>query len=172
MRLRNVFVLACILAMYAPLVKMGEGKASPEAGDAFPGWPTRLGGLVLEPAPLAPIEAEHARSLPGRMARFRAGGRSIMMCWLVEPTRRLHPRELCLRGAGFTVEPQAGWTDETGIRWGVLQAERGETRLRVLERVWDDAGNGFPDPSAWYWAALLGRTRGPWWYVAVDEAAE
>lgn len=167
-------MLACILASLAPLAPLAErrGSSSSSSSPAFPGWPTSLGGVGLEPEPLAPIEAEHARTLPGRMARFRAGGRSVMMCWLLEPTRRLHPRELCLRGAGFTVEPQGGWTDAEGVRWGVLRAERGGERLRVLERVWDETGQSFPDPSAWYWAALLGRTTGPWWYVAVDEAGE
>ena len=30
-------------------------------------------------------------------------------------------------------------------------------------------GGSFCDVSAWYWAASLGRTRGPWWAVTVVE---
>jgi hypothetical protein len=34
--------------------------------------------------------------------------------------------------------------------------------VRVCERIVDAHDQGFVDASSWYWAALLGRSSGPW----------
>jgi hypothetical protein len=52
-----------------------------------------------------------------------------------------------------------------------LHAERGAERLRIRERIIDAGGATWTDISSWYWAALLGRSRGPWWAVTVIEPA-
>jgi hypothetical protein len=39
----------------------------------------------------------------------------------------------------------------------------------VYERIYDVAGNSWSDVSAWYWAALLGKSAGPWWSVVIAE---
>jgi len=168
MRMTTLFLCACALAALAPLV---PGPPPDLPLDApFPGWPSTLFGEPLVPEPLQALEAAHARTFPGRLARFRCGERAVLAAFVTAPTRQLHPRELCLRAAGWTVTPQAGWTDGDGGRWGVLLAERNGERRRVIERAVDGAGLGWPDPSAWYWAALLGRTTGPWWYLSVEAA--
>jgi len=39
----------------------------------------------------------------------------------------------------------------------------------VRERIRDTSGRSWPDPSASWWSAMLGRTRGPWWRELVVE---
>ena len=46
-------------------------------------------------------------------------------------------------------------------------ARKGGTALRVCEQIEDAAGRRFADTSAWYWAAALGQSRGPWRAVTV-----
>jgi hypothetical protein len=52
---------------------------------------------------------------------------------------------------------------------GCFDASRGGTRLRVCESIRDSAGGEWTDVSSWYWAALLGRSSGPWWATTVAE---
>ena len=30
-------------------------------------------------------------------------------------------------------------------------------------------GNQWTDPSSWYWSAVLGETKPPWWGITVEE---
>ena len=46
-------------------------------------------------------------------------------------------------------------------------ARKGGTALRVCDQIEDAAGRRFADTSAWYWAAALGQSRGPWRAVTV-----
>jgi hypothetical protein len=41
---------------------------------------------------------------------------------------------------------------------------------RVCERIYDGQGKAWTDVSSWYWAAMVGRTRGPWFAVTVATA--
>jgi hypothetical protein len=43
--------------------------------------------------------------------------------------------------------------------------------LRVYERVYSavSADENWTDVSSWYWSALLGRSRGPWWVITTAE---
>jgi hypothetical protein len=62
--------------------------------------------------------------------------------------------------------------DSRGVLWGSFVAIKGREILRVRERAYDSAGNGWTGVSEWYWAAFLGRTAGPWWAVTVVEREE
>ena len=44
--------------------------------------------------------------------------------------------------------------------------------MRVRERIYDGAGHGWTDVSAWYWDALRGYSPGPWWAVTIVEGAQ
>jgi hypothetical protein len=56
-----------------------------------------------------------------------------------------------------------------GLLWGAFEATRGPERVIVKERITDESGKYWTDVSAWYWAALLGQTDGPWWAYTVVE---
>ena len=47
----------------------------------------------------------------------------------------------------------------------------GAPRRRVCERITDADGQAYTDPSSWFWAALLGRSKGPWQAVTVSGPA-
>lgn len=158
MRSDVAFVAACVASAAATLVPLGSGAVP----SGFPGWPDRFEGEVLVPAPLTEVESRFAAGFPGRIARFRAGNRQLVLRWVVEPTRRLHPAADCYRGSGFQVIPRS-----PADGWGRFEAVKEGRRVEVLERIRDAAGASWPDVSSWYWSALLGRTGGPWWSEVV-----
>lgn len=158
------FLLICLLAALAPWLK--GMAAAPGSGEAFPGWPTRFEGRPLAPLPLTPLEASLQKDFPGRVGRFTDGRREIILRWVTRETRKLHPSSDCFKANGYRVEPR-GIEKAGDLRWSRYTATRGSRRLEVAERIYGPDGGQWTDVSAWYWAALLGRTRGPWWAVTV-----
>lgn len=170
MRSTTLYIAACLLAALVPWMpnasKLQGGQASLTA---FPGWPTEFEGRALTSLPLEEREQRFSDEFPGRIARFTDGRREIIMRWVVEATRKLHPASDCFEGVGYGVAPLPLKVDEAGARWGSFIATRGEERLRVRERIYDDRGGAWSDVSAWYWTAARERSAGPWWAVTVAE---
>jgi hypothetical protein len=160
------FVGACLLAAVMPLFS-GPAVPTPTAG--FPGWPTRYEGKALQSLPLSSLEQRFAEDFPGRIGRFSDGRREIVIRWVSQETRKLHPAADCFRGSGYRITPQPIGVDAAGDRWGRFLATRGEQQIEVRERIHDDAGKEWTDVSAWYWAALRGQSAGPWWVTTVGE---
>jgi exosortase/archaeosortase family protein len=158
----------CAAAATAPLFVVRAPVASAGAS-AFPGWPAQFEGRPLRPEPLAGRERLFLNDFPGRVAKFSDGSRQIIFRWTSVPTRKLHLSSDCFRGAGYSIRPEAAMGSDGGaVRYSQFTATRGAgERLRVRERIYDDAGHAWPDASSWYWAAILRRTRGPWWAVTV-----
>jgi hypothetical protein len=44
-------------------------------------------------------------------------------------------------------------------------------RLTVREAILEGRASRWTEVSQWYWEALLGQTRGPWWAITVAEHA-
>ena len=158
------FLLICVLAALAPLAK-GTGRAEP-APVSFPGWPTSFEGRPLTALPLTALEKSLQKEFPGRVGRFTDGRREIILRWVTRETRKLHASSDCFKANGYRVEamPIQRVGDE---RWSRFSATRGAARLEVAERIHGQNGGQWSDVSAWYWAAQLGRTQGPWWAVTV-----
>ncbi|HRF11048.1 MAG TPA: archaeosortase/exosortase family protein [Candidatus Accumulibacter phosphatis] len=156
--------LICLLAALAPLAH-GVGSAAP-AAVPFPGWPIRFEGRPLTALPLTPLEDRLQQDFPGRVGRFTDGQREIILRWVTRESRQLHPSSDCFKASGYRVEalPIQSVGDQ---RWSRYLASRGATRLEVAERIHSPDGGQWSDVSAWYWAAQLGRTHGPWWAVTV-----
>ncbi len=155
------FVIACLAAAAAPLV---SSSTRPASDAAFPGWPHTFEGQSLSRLPLSDREASFAEGFPGRVGRFGAGGREVVMRWVSEETRMLHPAADCFEGLGYTTRRL---TDAAG--WGRFEAAKDGERLLVRERIFDETGGSWTDVSAWYWAAVSGRSRGPWWSITTAE---
>ena len=168
-RLANcAFGLAALAAAAAPLMRH-PSMAGSSAGPPFPGWPTHYDGRALTPLPMSEREQAFGRDFPGRIGRFSDGTREIVLRYVTEPTRRLHPAADCLKAVGYTVTPAAARRERSGAPMSCLNAVRSGQRLNVCEIIRGDHAESWPDVSAWYWNALIGSARGPWWSVVVAE---
>jgi hypothetical protein len=153
--------VACICAALAPA--LSPDNSNPNAGRRIdPRWPSHFQGRMLTELPLSPRENAFISGFPGAVARFTDGERDIVMRWVTQPTRRLHPAEDCYRGLGYTVDASRIVTDGGGARWRCFEADRAQDAREVCEQLQDMEGRHWTDVSAWYWAALLERSSSPW----------
>ena len=166
----GVFLLTLALASAAPLFPRPTLPANASAG-GFPGWPAEFEGISLERMPPGREDAWFTHDFPGKVARFSARDRQIVVRWVSSPTRRLHPASQCFTGAGYAVVPAPMSRSRDGTLMGCFTARRGAGTLKVCEQLRDGAGRSWPDVSAWYWHALTSPAGGAWWsYVIVERA--
>ncbi len=157
--------------------------ARPQADAAPPSnaveWPTQWGGATLRPLALSSVEHRFAQRFPGQIARFTDDDtRVFVMRHVTQPTRMLHPAADCFRATGYRIEQQRLERDAQQRLWRCFNARRGSQDggphlaqdLRVCERIEGTRGDAYTDASAWFWAAALGESRGPWQAVTVVEA--
>ena len=169
MRRGNLFyIVVCVIAALMPFLPANTEPSGSAAGAVFPGWPAEFEGQTLTPLPLTEIEQTFNSDFPGKIARFTDGKREIVIRWVTEATRKLHPSSDCFQGLGYNVKPLALHRDEKGSLWSKFAASKGNERLRVYERIHSDAGESWTDVSAWYWAALK-QNSGSWWAITVAE---
>lgn len=167
---RGTLILALAAAAIAPFGAKPPAAVIPLT--SFPGWPTLFEGRPLQPLPLAEREAGFVRGFPGRVGRFSNGRSEIVVRWVVEPTRRLHPSADCFRGLGYKIVPADSERDALGRRWSVFRAVKGGQTLHVRELIAGADGRSWSDVSSWYWPAVFGRAAGPWWGYTVAQSVD
>ena len=167
------YIIACVIAAGTPLVaalfETHETSAPVTNAAAFPGWSHTFEGKPLTPLPLNEIEKTFASDFPGRMMRFTDGEREIIVRWVTEATRKLHPASDCFQGLGYTITPLAAHRDQDGSLWASFEATKGDERLLVYDRISSDSGETWTDVSAWYWSALRHEGSGSWWAITVAQ---
>jgi len=163
------YVIACAMAAAAPFIFAGSHVSSNPGNVPFSGWPTEFEGKTLTPLPLTDVERRFASEFPGRIGRFSDGSREIIIRWVTQATRKLHPSSDCFQGLGYNVKPLAAHRDANGSIWASFAATKGNNRLRVYERINNDSGETWTDASAWYWSAVRHEDSGPWWAFTVAE---
>jgi len=155
-------LLSCALL---PLADRGQ-IAAPPAVTALetPEWPLEWRGQPLQPLARSAVEARFAERFPGHIARFRLGdsGEELVLRDVARPTRMLHPAADCWRGIGWRIGTAQLVRDDQAAVWRCFEASNHGQRVRVCERIVDANGRGFADASAWFWAASLGQSVGPW----------
>lgn len=161
------FAIAAPLAAMSPLLA-AKPVSVPETA-IFPGWPAELDGRPLAALPLTDRETAFARDFPGRIGRFSDGHREVIVRYVSEPTRMLHPAAECLRAIGFSVKPAPTRRDAGGHAMSCITARRGNETLRVCESIRGAGGRSWGDVSAWYWSALFDGGGGPWWSLVIAE---
>ena len=166
---RVAFVVLILLAALTPLVRSAPPTLAAEP-DWEPPWPSTFQGRPLERVPLTAVDRRFAAQFPGHLARFTDGRRQLIVRAMDQPTRLLHPAADCFEGLGYSVQRARVIEQPDGTRWGCFVAEKDRRILEVCERIYDNEGGSWTDVSSWYWAALLGRTRGPWMAMAVASA--
>ena len=129
--------------------------------------PAQWQGQALRPLALSEVEQRFARQFPGTLARMTDGRQVLVLRDVHRPTRMLHPAADCYQGLGYRIARQQLQLDDERRLWRCFEAARAGQRLRVCERIVDAQGAGFTDTSAWYWAALLGQSQGPWQAITV-----
>lgn len=166
-----LFLLLCALAALRPLLKVSVAPDDDRSNAGFPGWISAPLPSGVTPLALTPRDVKFAEQFPGRIAAF-AGDRSTWIVrWVARPTRKLHPASDCLRATGYTVVPEPIFAEANGAHWGVVTASRGREKLIIHERIIDASGREFTDVSAWFWAAVLEKSPGPWWCLTRIEPA-
>lgn len=165
---RVVFLLLAVAAASWPL--LAPRSAAMTTNAAAHEWPRELEGRPLRPLALGPVEQRFAARFPGAIGRFDDGRRVVILRHVVEPTRMLHPAADCFRGLGYRIaDERLERTDDDSLQRCFI-AERPDARLRVCERIRDADGAVHTDASSWFWAAALGRSRGPWLATTTAEA--
>jgi len=160
-------LLACALL---PLVLARGAAHEGLRGDAMHEWPREWDGLALRPLAMSPLELRFAAQFPGRIARFAHAGGVLVLRDVQRPTRMLHPAADCYRGLGYRIDDARLERDAQQRLWRCFIAERAGRRVRVCERIVDAQGGAFTDASAWFWAAALGESLGPWRAITRVEA--
>lgn len=136
-------------------------------------WPAQWQGQPLRPLAMSDVERRFAQRFPGRIARFELDdGRQLVLRDVQRPTRMLHPAADCWRGLGWRIESTRLERESDDALWRCFEAVRDGRRVRVCERIVDANGQAFTDASAWFWAASLDRSAGPWRAVTRVEGAD
>jgi hypothetical protein len=165
----SLFLLLCALAALRPLLKVSVSRDGVGSGGGFSGWVAAPLPNGLTPLALSPRDVRFAEQFPGRIAAFADGQSTWIVRWVARPTRKLHPASDCLRATGYAVMPEPIFAETNGAHWGVVSASRGPEKLIVHERIIDASGREFTDVSAWFWAAVLEKSKGPWWCLTLIE---
>lgn len=162
-----------MIASIATAIAIGWG-VTREQCPALPSqqvhWPDTFEGERLIQVPLTEQESRFMRRLPGRIGKFSAGHRSVILREVNKVSRFVHSASYCLQAEGWTIEPLPLFEDANGVRWQRYEAVRRDKRWQVRECCVDRVtGKTWPDIASWYWAVLLGHTRGPWQIITVAE---
>lgn len=129
--------------------------------------PSHWEGAPLRLMALSDVEERFASRFPGTLARMTDGERVLVLRTVRRPTRMLHPAVDCYRGLGFRIAAERLQLDGGKLLWRCFQATRGGQTLDVCERIVGENGESFTDTSAWYWAALVGGSTGPWRAITI-----
>ncbi len=162
-----IFIIACGLAFTAPFF-LAKESASNYQSTSFQGFPAKFEDLNLKELGLSEREEYFLEDFPGKIGRFTDGRREIIIRWVTQATRKLHPAKDCFEAIGYKTKPLPIKVDENGKRWSCFSAKKGEESLRVCEKIYDNSGNEWTDVSSWYWSAFQ-QTSGEWWALTIAE---
>jgi len=176
MNVRTFYVGALLVAgalpLMAPLSRIAGSAPLAAASSELrtsPGtpveWPTMFRHQPLTRLALTPLEERFAQRFPGAIARFTDGERVLTLRHVTRPTRQLHPAADRFKALGYEVTQAKPMVDAYEQSWSCFAATRDGRRVRVCERIHDEADGAWTDTSAWFWAAQYGG--GPWWAVTV-----
>lgn len=154
--------LAVALIVAAMLPLMGRTTSAAPVEDDLVEWPIAIDGAALRPLATSALDRRFAERFPGRIGRFESADASWVLRDVKRPTRTLHPASDCFRGLGYRIETARLERDAHERVWRCFVAEHDGQRLRVCERIVDADAQAFTDASAWFWAASLGQSTGPW----------
>jgi hypothetical protein len=161
----GVAMLAC--ALWGALGGVNAG-AHVAASAPAAELPLTWQGAAVRPLALSAVEQRFADHFPGRIARLTDGRQIVVLRDVTAPTRMLHPAADCYRALGYRIEGEQLERSAASVQ-RCFTARKAGVALRVCEQIEDAQGQRFADTSAWYWAAAMGRSSGPWRAVTVTQ---
>lgn len=164
-----VFALVCLSAFAVPFFVGGRENIKPVQTNIE--FPTEFENKPLRLLDLSEREQFFLNDFPGEIRRFTDGRREIIIRFVSEATRKLHPASDCFSAIGYQIAPLPLKIDETGQKWSCFTAARDEENLKVCERIYTDTGESWTDVSSWYWSAIGSENKG-YWAVTVAESNE
>ena len=157
-------VALCLVAASVPLIATPIQATIP---DDNPEWPKIINGTTLLSVDSLGEEKAFAEGFPGKMKRFTDGTNAYFIRFIRRESRQLHPSSDCFRGMGYSTVPRDVVVGVDGEQYSSFEASKANSRYLILERIYDSYGQSWTDVSAWYWAACLGETKGPWFDVTI-----
>lgn len=158
----------------APLRPLALSEVEQRFARRFPGTLARFAVAPVQDGNAEPPFDTSGRtdsaSVPGIVPEGFGSSRVLVLRHVDKPTRMLHPAVDCYQGLGYRIAAQQLEFDREQNLWRCFEATQTSAsgqRLRVCERIVDAAGRGFTDTSAWYWAAAMGESQGPWQAITV-----
>ncbi len=163
-------VLLPLCAVWMAVDGLRNTTASTTRNESTVELPSQWQGAPLRVMALSEAEQRFAQRFPGQIARMTDGQQVLVLRTVHTPTRMLHPAADCYKGLGYRISQEQLQQDAQQQLWRCFNATRTTQRLRVCERIVDTRGQGFTDTSAWYWAAQMGQSTGPWQALTVAKA--
>lgn len=153
-------------AGFANLVQTGEVR-----------WPTHWDDRTLSARPMEPGMEHFLQDFPGEMAEFGIEGteQALLLRYTKAVSRKLHPAELCYRGAGWHCMPLPAYRDQLGHLWSCFEAKRSDGKQVLVRQLylhldpepkslhledWLKGSKSWPDAAAWFWQASMPVHRG------------
>lgn len=161
-----LFLIACFTAFIAPFFVQTSQNIVKQTSVEFPKY---FENRQLQQLDLSEKEKFFLIEFPGEVKRFTDGRREIIIRFVTEATRKLHPATDCFLAIGFEIKTLPIKLDEKNNKWACFSAKKNKETLKVCERIYTDSGESWTDVSAWYWSALSDLNATGYWAITVAE---
>lgn len=132
-------------------------------------WPQSIDGQALTKLSLTERDKEFQNGFPGKFARFKTQSSEVLIRYVTNATRKLHPAADCLRGIGYQIKPLSAEKTRTNGVKSCVRADKDGKSIKVCEFIVGKEGQEFSDPSTWFWHAFFNPKAGPWYAFTVSE---
>jgi len=163
-----ILMFAVFIAAIAPSY-FSNAISNGSLSKGFQGWPSEYENKKLTQLPLTEKEQGFVQDFPGSIARFTDGNRELIIRWVKEPTRKLHPAGDCFKGIGYTIKPQPIKVNQNGINMGCFTATKNSEKLNVCEYIVAQNGETWSDVSSWYWGSVFDAEKTGWFSYVIAE---
>lgn len=163
-----IFLTLSMISFTMPFIKE---KTEVNKGD-FKGWDKTFEGKKITELPLSENEKYFLKDFPGYVSKFTDGEREIIMRYITEGTRKLHPSSDCFKGTGYKINFKPVEIDKaSNLKWNSFTALKNNQTLKIKERIFSQ-NESWTDVSSWYWSTLLNKSKGPWTAITVIEKTQ
>jgi hypothetical protein len=163
-----MLALAALFAAIAPVLFAPDSDSeSPQTNSQFAGWPSVYEGKSLTELPLSAKEELFVQGFPGKIGRFSDGHRELIIRWVEQPSRKLHPAIDCFKGIGYYITPLPIQTNQQGIKMGCFNANKDGQSLEVCEYITAADGQSWSDVSSWYWQTFMAAQQSGWFSYVI-----